>query len=401
MNIPNSINLIRHPITTLREPGLSTQSGDQISVLLFNPGGAGSPTLLICAPLILYLIISLISYDQRKSAKIALLAITISATLSSYYIEGNSNGAQRIWTGPLIIFAQILTLLSIFAIAERILPQLRRSNFGYRHIFSALTALITIASMVAMTTWATTVGANSLVRANQEQIIPAFITDLASTSEKPKTLVIRKSPEQLQYFVTRGGDLKLGNADVASRTPEQVHKAIVDLVNGVGAKSSQILGFYGIQYVYMKNPADAGLVRTIDGIGGFTRSSATKDGVVWKVNNSHARVTYQDNKGQYFPISSSDESSSAYVPSSGVIILAEKYDKAWQLLLDGKLIKVEQNQFGLPIFKIPNRGNISLIHDGTNRRAWISIQLIVILSAIVLALPAGRKRKEFPLEELI
>jgi len=151
----------------------------------------------------------------------------------------------------------------------------------------------------------------------------------------------------------------------------------------------------------MKNPADAGLVRTIDGIGGFTRSSATKDGVVWKVNKSHARVTYQDNKGQYFSMNSSDKSSSAYVPSNGEIILAEKYDKAWHLLLDGKLIKVEQNQLGLPVFKIPNKGNISLIHDGTNRRAWISIQLIVILSAIVLALPAGRRRKEVPLEELI
>jgi len=383
MNIPNSLTLI-----------------SQLSVLLFNPGGAGSPALLVCAPFILYLIISLISYDQRKSAKIALLAIAISATLSSYYIEGNSNGAQRIWSGPLIIFAQILSLLSIFAIAERILPQLRRLNFGYRHIFSALTALITITSMIAITTWSATAGANSLVRADQEQIIPAFITDLASTDEKPKTLVIRKSPEQLQYFITRGGDLQLGNADVASNTPAQVHKAIVDLVNGVGATNSQILGFYGIQYVFMKNPVDAGLLRTIDGIGGFTRSSATKDGVVWKVNNANARVTYQNNKGKFFPINSSDKSSSAYIPTEGVIILAEKYDKAWHLLLDGKLIKVEQNQYGLPVFKIPNKGNISLIHDGTNRRAWISIQLIVILSAIILALPAGRRRREVPLEEL-
>jgi hypothetical protein len=187
---------------------------------------------------------------------------------------------------------------------------------------------------------------------------------------------------------------------VASNTPAQVHKAIVDLVNGVGATNSQVLGFYGIQYVFMKNPVDAGLLRTIDGIGGFTRSSATKDGVVWKVNNANARVTYQNNKGKFFPMNSSDKSSSAYIPTEGVIILAEKYDKAWHLLLDGKLIKVEQNQYGLPVFKIPNKGNISLIHDGTNRRAWISIQLIVILSAIILALPAGRRRREVPLEEL-
>jgi hypothetical protein len=247
--------------------------------------------------------------------------------------------------------------------------------------------------------WTTTVGANSLVKANQEEVIPAFITDLASTNEKPKTLVIRKSPKQLQYFVTRGADLKLGDPDIASKTPEQVHNSIVDLVNGIGANSSRILGSYGIQYIFMKNPADAGLVRTIDGIGGFTRSSATKDGVVWKVNNSLARVTYLDNKGKYFPINL-DDTSIAYVPGEGVIILAEKFDEHWELLLDGKLIKAIENQYGLPEFKIPNQGNISLVHNGTSRRAWVSLQLIVIITVTILALPSGRKRREVPLEEL-
>ena len=151
----------------------------------------------------------------------------------------------------------------------------------------------------------------------------------------------------------------------------------------------------------MKDPADAGLLRTIDGIGGFTRSSATKDGVVWKVNNSHARVTYQSNLGKYFALNSTDRASTAYVPGPGVVILAEQFDKSWQLLLNGKLIKLEQNQFGVPVFKIPEAGDISLIHNGVSRRAWISLQLVIILTVIVLALPAGRKRREVPLEELV
>ena len=399
INIPNSLNLILHPITYLREPGLSIPAGDWSSTILFNPGGPSSPALYIFAPFFLYLLISLISSDQRKSAKVSIVAIAVAATLSSYFIDGNGSSSQRVWSGSLIIFAQILALLSIFAIGERILPQLRSSNFGFKHIASATTVVATIISMVLITTWTTTVGANSLVKANQEEVIPAFITDLASTNEKPKTLVIRKSTKQLQYFVTRGEDLKLGDPDIASKTPEQVHNSIVDLVNGIGANSSRILGFYGIQYIFMKNPADAGLVRTIDGIGGFTRSSATKDGVVWKVNNSLARVTYLNNKGKYFPLNL-DESSIAYAPGEGVIILAEKFDKHWELLLEGKLIHAVENQYGLPEFKIPDKGNISLVHNGTSRRAWVSLQLIVIITVIILALPSGRKRREVPLEEL-
>jgi predicted transcriptional regulator len=81
--------------------------------------------------------------------------------------------------------------------------------------------------------------------------------------------------------------------------------------------------------------------------------------------------------------------------------LAEKFDKSWQLLLNGKIVALEQHPFGIPMFKITEPGEISLTHNGISRRAWVSIQLIALLTAIVLALPAGRKRREVPLEELL
>jgi hypothetical protein len=399
--VPISINLILNPFSALKEPGLTVESAGQLSVLLFNLGGLGSPPLFLLAPFVLYLIVAVISKEQRKVGITSLFVISLAATLSSYFIEGNNSSAQRIWTGPLVICAQLLVLLSFFAIAERLIPQLKQSNFGFKHIGLALTAVITVASMLSTSIWAATTGADSLLRSNQEQVIPAFISDLASTTERPKTLVIRKSPEQLQYFVTRGGDLQIGNADVASQTPPQFHETIVDLVNGVGGSSSQILGYYGIQYVFMKNPADAGLLRIIDGIGGFTRSSATKDGVVWKVDKAHARVTYQNTVGTFFPVTSTDKTATAFVSGQGVILLAEKFDKSWQLLLNGKIVALEQHPFGIPMFKITEPGEISLTHNGISRRAWVSIQLIALLTAIVLALPAGRKRREVPLEELL
>ncbi len=401
INVPHSFNLIMHPIKALQEPGLSIESGNQVSVLLFNPGGLGSPGLLILAPFMLFLLVGVISYDQRKIASFAVVVIAVAATFSSYYIAGNSSGAERIWSGPLIVFAQLLCLLAFFAVVERLLPQLRRSNFGFKHIATVLTTIITVISMASISVWAATAGANSLVRSNQEQIVPAFITDLASTTEQPKTVVIRKTSNQLQYFITRGGDLQLGDADIASETPALVHKGIVDLVNGVGAASSQVLGAYGVQYLFMKNPADPALVRTIDGIGGYTRSSATKDGVVWKVNDSNARVTFQNPQGKNFPISLSDGKSLGYVTGPGQILLAEKYDRAWQLILNGKKIPVEQNQFGIPVFKVAEAGDFSLIHNGEYRNAWISMQMIALIATIVLALPAGRRRSEVPLEELV
>ena len=400
MNIPWAFSFVFHPFKGLLEPGLSVESSGVLSVLLFNPGGPTAPGLIFIAPFSLFLLISLITQDHRDSALFGILTIAVAATLSTYYVIGNGSSAQRIWTGPLIIFAQTMALLSAFSLFEKLIPILRASNIGYRHLLSAITAVTTAISLILMPFWAATAGANSLVKADQEQVIPAFITDLANTPAKPKTLVIRKNSEQLQYFITRGGDLQLGDADMSSKVPTQVQQTISDLVSGVGTSSAQVLGFYGVQYVFMKNPADAALVRTIDGIGGFTRSSATKDGVVWKVNGAHARLTLVDANGQSFSLASNDKSSNAYAAKAGTILLAEKYDNSWKLLLDGRNVKISKNQFGQPAFEIDKPGELSLVHDGTSRRGWVSLQLVSILALIVLALPAGRRRKEVPLEEL-
>lgn len=400
MNIPWAFSFVFHPLKGLLEPGLSVESSGVLSVLLFNPGGPTAPGIIFVAPFALFLLISLITPNHRDSALFGILTIAFAATLSTYYVSGNGSSAQRIWTGPLIIFAQTMALLSAFSLFEKLLPILRATNIGYRHFLAVMTATTTAISLVILTFWAATVGANSLVKADQELVIPAFITDIASTAEKPKTLVIRKSSEQLKYFITRGGDLQLGDADMSSKMPIEVQQTISDLVSGVGTSSAQVLGFYGVQYVFMKNPADAALVRTIDGIGGFTRSSATKDGVVWKVNGAHARLSLADTNGQSFALASNDKSSNAYAAKSGTILLAEKYDNSWKLLLDGRNIKISKNPYGQPAFVIDKPGQLSLVHDGTSRRGWVSLQLLSILTLIVLALPAGRRRKEVPLEEL-
>ena len=400
MNIPWAFSFVFHPLKGLIEPGLSVESSGFLSILLFNPGGPSAPGLFIIAPFTIYLLISLITEDRRDTALFGVITIATAATLSSYYVVGNGSAAQRIWTGPLIIFAQTLALLSAFSLFEKLIPILKATNIGYRHFLSLVTAILTVASLLSLPFWAVTTGANSLLRANQEQVIPAFITDLASTTSKPKTLVIRKNEEQLQYFITRGGDLQLGDADMSAKMPQEIQQSISELVSGAGASSGQILGTYGVQYVFIKNPADPALIRTIDGIGGFTRSSETKDGVIWKVNGANARITLLDEKGQKFPLASNDKSSNAYAPKPGTILLAEKFDNGWKLLLDGRIVSLTKNQYGQPAFVIDKPGDLSLVHDGTARRGWVSLQLISILALIVLALPAGRKRKEVPLEEL-
>jgi hypothetical protein len=43
---------------------------------------------------------------------------------------------------------------------------------------------------------------------------------------------------------------------------------------------------------------------------------------------------------------------------------------------------------------------VTLMYDGTSRRALVSFQIIVLVTVTVLALPAGRRRREIEDAEL-
>jgi hypothetical protein len=49
---------------------------------------------------------------------------------------------------------------------------------------------------------------------------------------------------------------------------------------------------------------------------------------------------------------------------------------------------------GLPAFEVTTGGDISIYHDGTLRRGWISFFIIVLVTVLVLALPSGRRMSE-------
>ena len=84
----------------------------------------------------------------------------------------------------------------------------------------------------------------------------------------------------------------------------------------------------------------------------------------------------------------------------GSIILTETYDRSWQILENGYRLDRVINEHGLPQFAVTESGEISLIHDGTTRRAWLSLQLISWVLIVILALPAGRRKREISEKEL-
>ena len=55
---------------------------------------------------------------------------------------------------------------------------------------------------------------------------------------------------------------------------------------------------------------------------------------------------------------------------------------------------------GLPVFTVEKPGLVTLMYDGTLRRAWVSLQIVIFVTVLVMALPAGRRRREIEDAEL-
>ena len=399
LNAPWSASVILHPSQILLDPGLPFSGGSLLETLLLNPGGASGLPIWIFAPFIIFLIALVFSNRFIIETGSVIGLLTLAMILSQIHVTGHG-GSGRVWTGSIIVFIEILILIPTLQIATELIPNLRISKLGIGHFATALAVFVSILSLVATSGWVITSGASSAVSGGKSEIVPAFISSLSQTPIRPKTLVIGRVDDQLNYFITRGSDLQIGDPDVAIATPDVLQNAIIELISGVGLSSSKTIGSYGIQYLFLRNPVDEAVARTIDGIGGFTRSSATNDGIIWQVVGSKSRISSMDATNSIAGLNSTDVGGMDDLRAPGTVTLAEKFDTGWKLIVNSKELKLLRSPIGLPYFEVAEIGPLNLLHDGVRHRAFLSIQLLSLITVVVLSLPAGRRRREVPIEEL-
>jgi hypothetical protein len=402
MNAPFSLEALVQPSRFLVEPGLLISGGGPFLTLLGNPGGANSLPVWLVSPILLVLIISLFSSTHaRRIAEYGVGALVLAVIVSGLSISTHGNEASsKVWSGPVIVLVTLAAIAAGTVLLDRLRETLVLSHIHYRHILSALLLFTTFAYSVAAIGWSVTKGADSLVQANRETVMPAFL----SIERDTKILVLREvgseNQKKIQYHLSRGKDISLGEPDVAPAQSSAIAEAARGLIDGSGVTSSSTLSDFGVKYLFVKAPFKKEIIRSIDGLGGFTRTSATSLGVVWKVSAPASRLMFVGTDGVRKELQAGEVGARTYVPSAGTLILTETYNRSWQVLENGYRLERSKNEQGLPTFKVTEAGEISLIHDGTTRRAWLSLQLILFVVVLVMALPAGRRKSEISDKEL-
>ena len=402
LNIPYSLETFTHPSRLLVEPGLLIPGGGPIHALLGNPGGANSLPIWLVSPILLVLIVSLFSSTHaRQIAEYGVRALVLAVVVSALSISTHGNEASsKVWPGPVLVLVTLAAVAAGTVLLDRLRETLVLSHIHYRHVLSALLLFTTFIYSVLAIGWTVTKGADSLVQANQETVMPAFL----SVEKDVKILVLRevgsKNDKKIQYYLSRGKDISLGEPDVAPTQTVAIADAARGLIDGSGVTSSSTLSDFGVKYLYVKAPFKKEIIRSIDGIGGFSRTSATSLGVVWKVTAPASRLMFVGADGVRKELEAGEVGARTFVPSAGTLILTETYNRSWQVLENGYRLDRNKSEQGLPTFTVTEPGEISLIHDGTIRRGWLSLQLILLVIVLVMALPAGRRKSEISEREL-
>ena len=401
VTVPWSLELILHPSRVLLDPGLPLAGGDVLSILLTNPGGAGSPPAWLVPSILFISIISLFVSQTARLGEVALFFIGLAAIFGSRQVAGHGQFIpEPLWVGSLLVIPTLAAVLAGVVIVDQYVPKISESAIDYRHFLLGSTSLLSIISLLGSIVWWIGSATSAPLQSRENSALPAFLSAEAQTEERFKTLVINSSQTETKYFVARDRDLHLGEPDVTTGLSPIVNKAILNLVTGAGIDSSQIMAEFGIKYVFLSRPFNKDLVRTIDGVGGFTRASRTAEGITWKVVGALAHISFLSQDGSYLALPSGPVGTSGTLPSAGTIIITEKFDSRWKLLLNGRAIEADETESGVPRFAIPEAGEFIIYHDGTARRGWVSLQFIALTTLIVLALPARRRRSEMTPEEL-
>ena len=402
INVPWSLELIRHPSRSLLEPGLSLESE---SLLLFvaNPGTTW--WLISAAPVITT--IALFRNANRFAALLSLFVISVSALLSLVNVTGaGSSGQTSPSLGGALMLLIGLSLVSGLTLVEEVIPRIRSTALNFRHLATFAMALSVVVTTLTSIVWWIGPGANGPLRSGNNFNVPEFITANASTEERYKSIILNSKDDRLLYYIIRDREMQLGDAALIYGSDQRIDGAVADLVTGVGIDASATLGRNGIRYLFLAAPYSKGLARTIDGIGGFTRASSTDDGVVWKVVGANSRLSLAPFKRASesdlldLSIASEPVSASGTITRPGVVTLAERFDGRWKLYLNNRSMTLTESIDGLPQFEVTEAGEFLLFHDGTARRGWISLQVIFLAVALLLAAPARRRRSDVPIEEL-
>ena len=417
--LPWTLDIAGHPARIFLEaglarPGLASSLAPR-SLLLLSPGGPGLPPFWVTAGLVLAATVAVVVSGRRRLVlagwAVGVTGLITAAAVSRVAIsQAGSTAPVRAWPGPALAIAGAGLLLAVVAAGDRVPGLLAagrwRSPAGLAVI--GLGAVACTAPALAAAHWVTS-GVTGPVRPAAGTLLPEFVAVSSDTGQRLRTLVLQPAPHGgVTYLVLRDSDPLIGSQELALPTAAQqaLSRSVATLTAASGSAvtdQGRALAGFGIGYVLLPAPVNAGLARLLDNVPGLRPVSATSDFQLWRVVDTTARVTVTESGGTVVPVSSGPVSVTAgRAPSAGGTLMLAEPAGGWSATLNGHPL----TPLAAPVngwaqgFRLPaGGGSLSVRHSDVGRAALVALEGLAVLVLIGLGLPGSRTAAEADREE--
>ncbi|HEX5995593.1 MAG TPA: glycosyltransferase family 2 protein [Jiangellales bacterium] len=409
---PWSLRLLGSPGLLLAEagaagPGLSDPDLAPWSVLLQNPGGPGAAPVWLGVALLLASWAGLFRATGRGLVvagwAVAGVGLVLGLVVSRLPVRGGTLETPVAgWPGfATVLLGGGLVLAGVGA-ASGLRQRLAEVSFGWRQPLAVLLVVAAAITPVVAAGWWVIRGADDPLARQSPAVLPAYVVEEGELPDRIRTLVLTRTDDgRVTYALLRQAGPRLGDAETGP-APEHnaaLEEVVGDVVSGRGGADGSALADFAARYVYVPAPADPALVDVLDTVPGLARASAPPEAAMWRVETDVARVRVLGGADGVVRVASAPVDAGSAIPadpeSDGrLLVLAERVDPGWLASLAGDPLTPTTHNGWAQAFELPPAGGeVVVSYDGGRRETWLTVQLIAVLVAVVLALPGMRRQK--------
>jgi hypothetical protein len=267
-----------------------------------------------------------------------------------------------------------------------------------------LTVFVALAPVLSAGSWLWRNGESTVTRSDVGAI-PAFVLAKTSTAAAERVIVLQRDTQGVvRYSVFDGADATIGDADVQRDIANREITSIVgSMLSGRDRTDAQRLAGFGIMYV-VANDGDPVINDALDGAVGLRRLSGGTTGAAstWAVQAPNERVALLWLEGGTRIVEPLDytvnETLRAKVrldaaESKRILTIAEP-EGAWSATVDGKALASAPGYTNAwrQAWVVPAGadGKLVVSFQHGQRLGAISFQLLILIIALVIALPTYR-----------
>jgi GT2 family glycosyltransferase len=410
--MPWSFGLILQPVRFFLEPGLDLASLtdpnlSMLDVILLNPGGPGMSPIVVTAGILLAALLALLRTDRRKvvilwwafagiASVFALLQVIFLVTPPGQTLP------TRTWPGPATLVISLALIAATALGAQGLRTRFVGQSFSLGQPAAVIAVLGALLAPVLSALWLVPANNLALFRGSPSTV-PAFVAADATSPQAPRTLMLNDAKSgRVTYTLINGDGLSMGDADVPppAQTWVDIDPYVAAMASGRGGDEVKVLAGYGVRYVVLAPGSARELIPTLDSEPGLRRLSNADGETLWRVAGVTSRARIFDGVSES-PVGIAQPqmvSTDPYIDQTlpdgtgeRVLFLGASADSRWTA---AGLEQVTTDSYlnWSATFSIPQGSPQARVEfDSTARNLQLLVQLGIVVTLIVVALPS-RKR---------